>query len=121
MKQLVGTPTRYLPKLYVYLVTWLMKQNVIINDINFIQFRCRFGRKSTVIISSIMSSIFGMLRGLSTSYYMFLVFEFMDSFFGCAIYSTAYVLGKLICFIFNYLECCFLEGWLFTLLNPNTC
>lgn len=53
----------------------------------------RYGRKTVALWCCILSAIFGILRGLSTSYLMFITFEFMDSFFGSAIYGAAFILG----------------------------
>ncbi|XP_065213734.1 organic cation transporter protein-like isoform X2 [Planococcus citri] len=53
----------------------------------------RYGRKFVALSCTMLSVLFGILRGLSTSYLMFAAFEFLDSFFGSAIYGTAFILG----------------------------
>ncbi|KAK7602883.1 hypothetical protein V9T40_006857 [Parthenolecanium corni] len=52
-----------------------------------------FGRKPVVIICSLMSAVFGISRGFSSSYFMFTIFEFSDSFFGGVTYSIAFIMG----------------------------
>ncbi|VVC31050.1 Sugar transporter, conserved site,Major facilitator superfamily domain,Major facilitator [Cinara cedri] len=53
----------------------------------------KYGRKSLMIIGSMLSAIFGLLRSYSSNFSYFLLFEFLDSMFSCGVYSAAFVLG----------------------------
>lgn len=53
----------------------------------------RYGRKFVLIMGTLGSGVFGILRMFSFSYAQFAIFEFLDSFFGAATYSTAFIIG----------------------------
>jgi MFS family permease len=53
----------------------------------------RYGRKLVLILGVLGSGVFGVLRAFSLNYATFASFEFLDSFFGAATYSTAYIIG----------------------------
>lgn len=53
----------------------------------------RYGRKLITLIGVFSSTICGLLRALSTSYPMFLIFELLDALGGSGIYGPAFVLG----------------------------
>lgn len=46
-----------------------------------------------LILGCLGSGFFGILRMLSTNYFQFASCEFLDSLFGAATYSTAYIIG----------------------------
>lgn len=54
---------------------------------------CRFGRRTVLIIGVLGSSIFATIRSMSSSYSMYLIFEFLDSAIGSATYAAALILG----------------------------
>lgn len=53
----------------------------------------RYGRKLVLILGVLGSGVFGILRAFSMNYATFASFEFLDSLFGAATYSTAYIIG----------------------------
>ena len=53
----------------------------------------RYGRKFVLILGTIGSGVFGILRIFASNYTQFAVFEFFDSFFGAATYSTSFIIG----------------------------
>ncbi|XP_066146515.1 solute carrier family 22 member 21-like isoform X2 [Euwallacea fornicatus] len=53
----------------------------------------RYGRKTIMCASLLMSSLSGLLKSFSLNYSMFLVFEFMDTALGGATYGAAFVLA----------------------------
>ncbi|KAJ9576876.1 hypothetical protein L9F63_006547, partial [Diploptera punctata] len=53
----------------------------------------RIGRKTTLIVSMILSCLMGLARSFAWSYEIFLVFEFLDPALGTGIYTSALVLG----------------------------
>lgn len=53
----------------------------------------RFGRRTLLLSGVLGSGIFGLLRSLSTNYYMFAAAEFFDAGMACGIYSSAFILG----------------------------
>ena len=55
---------------------------------------CRIGRKSTLIVSMILSCLMGLARSFAWSYEIFLLFEFLDPALGTGIYTSALVLGS---------------------------
>ena len=53
----------------------------------------RIGRKTTLIVSMLLSCMMGVARSLAWSYEIFLLFEFMDPALGTGVYTSALVLG----------------------------
>ncbi|CAG9856458.1 unnamed protein product [Phyllotreta striolata] len=53
----------------------------------------RFGRKFVLIWGMVLCAVFGLSRTLVTTYELFLVFEFLDAFFGSSTYICGFVLG----------------------------
>ncbi|GFG35022.1 hypothetical protein Cfor_08504 [Coptotermes formosanus] len=53
----------------------------------------RIGRKTTLIVSMILSCMMGVARSLAWSYEIFLLFEFLDPALGTGVYTSALVLG----------------------------
>jgi OCT family organic cation transporter-like MFS transporter 4/5 len=53
----------------------------------------RYGRKFVLILGTVGSGIFGILRMFASNYAQFATFEFFDSFFGAATYSTSFIIG----------------------------
>ncbi|XP_046480502.1 organic cation/carnitine transporter 2-like [Neodiprion pinetum] len=53
----------------------------------------KYGRRNLLVVATLMSSIFGLIRSFSFNYWMFITFEFLDAFSGSAVYSAAFVLG----------------------------
>ncbi|XP_021942801.1 organic cation transporter protein-like isoform X1 [Zootermopsis nevadensis] len=53
----------------------------------------RIGRKTTLIVSMILSCVMGLARSLAWSYEIFLLFEFLDPALGTGVYTSALVLG----------------------------
>lgn len=56
-------------------------------------FALRYGRKVVLIVGTLGSGVFGISRIFAPNYVLFAVFEFLDSLFGAATYSTAYIIG----------------------------
>ncbi|VVC35894.1 Sugar transporter, conserved site,Major facilitator superfamily domain,Major facilitator, sugar [Cinara cedri] len=53
----------------------------------------KYGRKNIIIIGSVLAATFGILRGLSINYAMFLACEFFDAFFSGGVYSATFIMG----------------------------
>ncbi|CAG9772657.1 unnamed protein product [Ceutorhynchus assimilis] len=53
----------------------------------------KYGRKTIMALSVLLSSISGITKSFSVNYYMFLTFEFMDTALGGAMYGAAFVLA----------------------------
>ncbi|XP_058055344.1 organic cation transporter protein-like [Anopheles bellator] len=53
----------------------------------------QFGRRWILLISVAGSALFGVVRSFSTSYEMFLTFEFLDPAIGSTMYTTAFILA----------------------------
>ncbi|XP_069690613.1 organic cation transporter protein-like [Periplaneta americana] len=51
------------------------------------------GRKTTLIVSMVLSCMMGMARSFAWSYEIFLLFEFLDPALGTGVYTSALVLG----------------------------
>lgn len=47
-----------------------------------------------LVSSAFLAGIFGLLRSFSTSYIMFVIFEFLEPAFGSGVFSSAFILGK---------------------------
>ncbi|XP_008201109.2 solute carrier family 22 member 21 [Tribolium castaneum] len=56
-------------------------------------FSDRFGRKSMVIVSVLLSTIVGLVRSFSVNYYMYVGLEFLNTVVGSGIYSGAFILA----------------------------
>ncbi|XP_067647016.1 organic cation/carnitine transporter 2-like [Eurosta solidaginis] len=52
-----------------------------------------FGRRTTLAVCGFLSAIMGLLRSISSSYYMFITFEFLDLAVGATLYQTAFLLA----------------------------
>lgn len=57
----------------------------------------RFGRRTALVLTSVAPAVVGVIRAFSTSYIMYLCFEFLEAVVGAGVYSTAFVLGMLLC------------------------
>uniref|UniRef100_A0A6P7FGR1 Solute carrier family 22 member 1-like n=1 Tax=Diabrotica virgifera virgifera TaxID=50390 RepID=A0A6P7FGR1_DIAVI len=55
----------------------------------------KYGRKTLLIASTLMSTVVGVIKSFSVSYNMYVFLEFIDSIFGAAMYYGAFILGKL--------------------------
>ncbi|XP_066993627.2 solute carrier family 22 member 2 [Anabrus simplex] len=55
-------------------------------------FSDRMGRKTTLVLSTIASGIFGLVRSFSGDYIFFVVMEFLEPVFGVGMYTSAFVL-----------------------------
>lgn len=53
----------------------------------------RYGRRTVLIIGVLGSSIFAMIRSMSSTYSMFLIFEFLDSAIGSTTYAAGFILA----------------------------
>lgn len=53
----------------------------------------RYGRKILLVLSCVVSTVFGLARSFSNSYIMFATLEFLDALAGTCIFSTCFVLG----------------------------
>lgn len=54
----------------------------------------RYGRKTAFVLGILFSGLFGVLRGFSVSYPMFVVFELLEPLLGAGVYSAGFILGK---------------------------
>lgn len=54
----------------------------------------RFGRRTAFVLGILFSGLFGVLRGFSVNYTMFVIFEFLEPLFGSGVYSAGFILGK---------------------------
>uniref|UniRef100_A0A2S2PLV9 Solute carrier family 22 member 21 n=1 Tax=Schizaphis graminum TaxID=13262 RepID=A0A2S2PLV9_SCHGA len=53
----------------------------------------KYGRKYICITGTVISAIFGTIKSFATSYYSFLVFEFLDSMASSGVYAATFVLA----------------------------
>ncbi|CAH1373759.1 hypothetical protein MTP99_015132 [Tenebrio molitor] len=53
----------------------------------------RFGRKSMIIVSVFLSTVVGLIRSFSLSYYMYVGLEFLNTVVGSGVYSGAFILA----------------------------
>ncbi|XP_001352880.2 organic cation transporter protein [Drosophila pseudoobscura] len=56
-------------------------------------FADRYGRRTMLAIAGALSAFMGVIRSLSTNYYMFLIFEFLDMAVGSTLFPTAFLLA----------------------------
>ncbi|XP_067647003.1 solute carrier family 22 member 3-like isoform X2 [Eurosta solidaginis] len=56
-------------------------------------FADRFGRRTMLAVGGFLSAIMGMLRSISTNYYMFIACEFLDMAVGSTLYPTSFLLA----------------------------
>ncbi|EDW79038.2 uncharacterized protein Dwil_GK10651 [Drosophila willistoni] len=56
-------------------------------------FADRYGRRTMLAIGGALSALMGVIRSLSTNYYMFLSFEFLDMAVGSTLFPTAFLLA----------------------------
>uniref|UniRef100_A0A0K8VF65 Solute carrier family 22 member 3 n=3 Tax=Bactrocera latifrons TaxID=174628 RepID=A0A0K8VF65_BACLA len=56
-------------------------------------FADRFGRRTMLAVGGFLSAIMGILRSISTNYYMFIAFEFIDMAVGSTLFPTAFLLA----------------------------
>ncbi|KAH8379073.1 hypothetical protein KR009_002983, partial [Drosophila setifemur] len=56
-------------------------------------FADRYGRRTMLAIAGTLSAFMGVIRSLSSNYYMFLVFEFLDMAVGSTLFPTAFLLA----------------------------
>ncbi|XP_004522362.1 organic cation transporter protein isoform X2 [Ceratitis capitata] len=56
-------------------------------------FADRLGRRTMLAVGGFLSAIMGILRSISTNYYMFIVFEFIDMAVGSTLFPTAFLLA----------------------------
>uniref|UniRef100_A0A1L8DEQ3 Putative synaptic vesicle transporter sv2 major facilitator superfamily n=1 Tax=Nyssomyia neivai TaxID=330878 RepID=A0A1L8DEQ3_9DIPT len=56
-------------------------------------FSDRFGRRTAFILGSIFAATFGLIRSFSTSYIMFIIFEFLEPALSAGVYSAGFILG----------------------------
>ncbi|XP_016959571.1 organic cation transporter protein [Drosophila biarmipes] len=56
-------------------------------------FADRFGRRTMLAVAGSLSAVMGVTRSLSSSYSMFLVFEFLDMAVGSTLFPTAFLLA----------------------------
>ncbi|KAJ3666000.1 hypothetical protein Zmor_001462 [Zophobas morio] len=56
-------------------------------------FSDRFGRKSMIIVSVFLSTVIGLIRSFSFSYYMYIGLEFLNTVVGSGVYSGAFILA----------------------------
>ncbi|XP_034657467.1 organic cation transporter protein [Drosophila subobscura] len=56
-------------------------------------FADRYGRRTMLAIAGALSALMGVIRSLSTNYYMFLSFEFLDMAVGSTLFPTAFLLA----------------------------
>ncbi|XP_022216949.2 organic cation transporter protein-like [Drosophila obscura] len=56
-------------------------------------FADRYGRRTMLAIAGALSAFMGVIRSLSTNYYMFLAFEFLDMAVGSTLFPTAFLLA----------------------------
>ncbi|XP_049703483.2 organic cation transporter protein [Helicoverpa armigera] len=52
-----------------------------------------YGRRVALVITAVSPALMGVIRAFSSSYVMYLCFEFLDSFVGAGVYSTAFILA----------------------------
>lgn len=53
----------------------------------------KYGRKPALIWGTVIYALFGTIKSFSWVYESYLVFEFLENFFGAATYPTACILG----------------------------
>ncbi|XP_026480787.1 organic cation transporter protein-like isoform X1 [Ctenocephalides felis] len=53
----------------------------------------RYGRRTVLVFGIVISGVMGIIRSFSTSYIMFLIFEFLDPALGSGVYSAGFILG----------------------------
>ncbi|KAH8354067.1 hypothetical protein KR084_003795 [Drosophila pseudotakahashii] len=56
-------------------------------------FADRFGRRTMLAVAGSLSALMGVIRSLSSSYSMFMVFEFLDMAVGSTLFPTAFLLA----------------------------
>lgn len=56
----------------------------------------RYGRRTALIMGILTSGFFGVLRGFSVNYAMFVALEFLEPLFGSGVYSSGFILGACI-------------------------
>ncbi|XP_030383352.1 solute carrier family 22 member 3 [Scaptodrosophila lebanonensis] len=56
-------------------------------------FADRYGRRTMLAVSGVLSAIMGIIRSFSTNYYMFISFEFLDMAVGSTLFPTAFLLA----------------------------
>lgn len=54
----------------------------------------RYGRRLAFVSASFLAGVFGLARSFSTSYVMFLIFEFLEPLFGSGVFSAGFILGN---------------------------
>ncbi|XP_073955324.1 organic cation transporter protein-like isoform X3 [Choristoneura fumiferana] len=52
-----------------------------------------FGRRTAFVLTAVSASVMGLIRSFSSSYSMYLVFEFLDATLGSGVYSTGFILA----------------------------
>ncbi|XP_026744580.1 organic cation transporter protein-like [Trichoplusia ni] len=52
-----------------------------------------FGRRTALVLTSVAPAVVGVIRSFSTSYIMYLCFEFLEAVAGAGVYSTAFILA----------------------------
>ncbi|XP_076228645.1 organic cation transporter protein isoform X2 [Nomia melanderi] len=53
----------------------------------------RYGRRTILTLTTVLSGISGLIHSFSVNYWMFLAFEFIDATVGAGIYSAGFILG----------------------------
>ncbi|XP_054734015.1 organic cation transporter protein [Anastrepha obliqua] len=56
-------------------------------------FADRFGRRTMLAVGGFLSAVMGIIRSVSSNYYMFIVFEFIDMAVGSTLFPTAFLLA----------------------------
>ncbi|KAH8372352.1 hypothetical protein KR093_011190, partial [Drosophila rubida] len=56
-------------------------------------FADRYGRRTMLAFAGALSALMGIVRSLSSNYYMFMVFEFLDMAVGSTLFPTAFLLA----------------------------
>nr|XP_018905230.1 PREDICTED: solute carrier family 22 member 4-like isoform X1 [Bemisia tabaci]XP_018905231.1 PREDICTED: solute carrier family 22 member 4-like isoform X2 [Bemisia tabaci] len=71
-----------------------------------------YGRRFFLVIGSVLSAVFGILRAFSTNYTMFLILEFIDAVASSGVYGAAFIIGLELVgaskrTLFSTILCCF--------------
>uniref|UniRef100_A0A1B0DMI4 Major facilitator superfamily (MFS) profile domain-containing protein n=1 Tax=Phlebotomus papatasi TaxID=29031 RepID=A0A1B0DMI4_PHLPP len=56
-------------------------------------FSDRFGRRTAFVASCVFAALFGVIRSFSTSYLMFIIFEFLEPALGSGVFNAGFILG----------------------------
>lgn len=56
----------------------------------------RYGRRHTLIISSVVTGMLGIIKSVSVNYSMFVVMESLEPILGAGVFVSAFTIGKII-------------------------